>query len=296
MIMSVIANIVLFSKKEQTTDAIQLRQLFPLLSPRILIDNPNNTIINFLPLRKQLRSTISPWGEYFGVYFEYLPTGTSIGINEKLEFSIASLIKVPVAMAYFHLLERTGLDYGNIKVTLSEKNINRGFGDLWMRGVGATIQLDDAFRLMLVSSDDTAANIVAQNVPQEDFDAVLQGLDIDLTKRNGIVIISAKSYSSIFKALFFSSVLSKDRSQQILSMLTQSSFNDKLVAGIPKGIPVAHKIGVYGDLFQDCGVVYLPKRPYALCMFSQTSEDIARMRMSEISKLVYEYVAGVNNK
>ena len=58
-----------------------VRHGLPLLSPRIFVQNPNDIIINFTDLREELRSVVSEEKSFHaGVYFEYLPTGVSIGI------------------------------------------------------------------------------------------------------------------------------------------------------------------------------------------------------------------------
>lgn len=267
---------------------------YPFLARRILIDNPNDVLINFIPLRNTLGTMVNPWGETFSFYFEYLPTGTSIGINGNNEFIIASLVKVPVAMAYFRKQERLGLDFSNNTVTVKEKDLDSSFGDLWKQGAGTQLTMQEALRFMLVFSDNTAANVVATSIPPEDFDSVFAGLDINLQEQDGKTTISAKGYSSILKALYFSAIINEQHSQEILGMLSQTPFNDQLVAGVPKDVTVSHKIGVYGDLYQDCGIVYVPDRPYVLCMISKTPKDEAQKRMSAVSRTVYDYVIAVN--
>jgi beta-lactamase class A len=148
--------------------------------------------------------------------------------------------------------------------------------------------------LALVDSDNTATYVIADVLDQESFDEVYEGLDIDFVKNDANINISPKSYTSILKALYFSAILSKEHSQEILLMLSQTRFVDKLVAGIPEDVTVAHKIGIVSnkDVFHDCGIVYVPSRPYALCMFSQATEDVTRERMRDVSRMIYEYVIG----
>ncbi len=292
---SIGVNIVLSIQLAKSDTTAELRKQFPLLAPRILTDKPTDVLINFLPLRTSLNQYVAPFGDTFALYFEYLPTGTSIGINGTTDFPAASLIKVPGVMAYYRQLEDNGMSIDNQIVTIQEKEIDKGFGTLWMRGVGSSINLNEAVRLALVESDNTASYVIADHVSQKSFHEVYEGLDIDLTKKDGVINISAKSYTSILKALYFASVLSKEHSQVILTMLSQTNFGDKLVAGVPQNVTVAHKIGIYGDqLFQDCGIMYVPDRPYALCMISQAPEDVTRTRMKEVSRMIYTYVAGVN--
>ncbi len=281
------------SRKEETVGD---PREYPLLSPRIFAEYQNDILIHFLPLRKTLRDMTSQYGDEFGMYFEYLPSGTSIGIHEKDEFYAASLIKVPVVMAYYRQAEATGLSLDDDVIHLEERDIDPAYGSLWRRGQGATITFSEAVRLALVESDNTAVLALANRVPQTYFDDVYEGLDIDFKKADGRVTISAKQYASILKALYFSAVLPKTSSQHILDLLTKTNFNDKLSAGVPQGVMVAHKSGVIEEagVYQDCGIVYVPKRPYALCMMSKSSEDVARLRMSAVSRTVYEYVSGVN--
>lgn len=274
-----------------------LQQLnYPLLSKRILLESDTDILINFLPLRTELRQLTMPYGRTFGLYFEYLWTGSSIGINEKDEFPAASLIKLPIAMAYYHQRERLN-QVEDKEVEILENQIDSSFGDLWRRGPGAKINLSEAVKLALVESDNTAGLVVLGNTSEFDFEKVYDGLDVDLDIRDdGQVLISAKSFSSVLRALFFSSVLHKENSQHLLELLAKSTFKEGLVAGIPRGVPVAHKFGnITNQLLSDCGIVYPKSRAYMLCMISKGEEEESIRRMKEISGVVYKYVTSVNN-
>ncbi len=270
---------------------------YPLLSKRILNEFPNDILISFLDLRTELAKQTEPYGQDFGFYFEYLPTGTSIGINSTNEFYAASLFKVPVIIAYYKSLERTNsMNDFSKEVTVEKDDIDSQFGDLWELGPGTKIKMSEAVRLALEKSDNTAAKVIAKRVLEEDFDSVYEGIDIDLNTASGGAILTTRNYSSILKALYFSSVLSKESSNEILDYLSQSNFNDQLKSGLPEDIKVAHKIGEYraadgATAFMDCGIVYLPRRPYLLCMLSVGDKKTAHDRMSKLSKTIYEYVS-----
>lgn len=274
----------------------ELEEKYPLLSKRILTEYPNDILINFLPLRKQTRDEVAPYEDSFAMYFEYLPTGTSIGINEKAEFSAVSLFKIPVIMAYYRKKERLDLKDDPV-VTVRENQLNKEFGSLWQKGAGAQVSIDEAVHRAIIDSDNTAIQLVADQVQQEDFDYVYEGLDIDLKLQEDTAIITAKHFSSILKALFFSSILTHQHSQYILDLMTKTKFRDKLPAGVPENIPVAHKIGVLRkDMYMDCGIVYVPRRPYSLCMISVSNENVARERMKKISKTVFDYISSVSTR
>ena len=261
---------------------------------------PQDVLISFLDLRYALRKETSSYGNSFGLYFEYLSTGTSINVNGNNEFYAASLFKLPVVMAYYKHNEKNELKH-DPELTLTQDMIDKDFGNLWKKGVGYKLNASEAVDLAIKESDNTAAKALVPLINKADFDSVYEGLDIDLNSDNNGALLSAKNYTSILKALYFSSILNRDDSNLILDKLTKTKFPDKLAAGIPPEIPVAHKIGDYSDekgneAFMDCGIVFIPKRPYALCMLSVSDEQEARIRMQKISKIVYEFVSSTEKK
>lgn len=304
LLLSLVGNVLvlffLFNSRQEITsshDFVSAQQKYPLLSKRVLQEFPQDVLVNFLDLRGELRKEVAPYGNSFGFYFEYLPTGTSIGVNEKNEFHAASLFKLPVVMSYYHYKDRLGRKE-DLEITITKDMIDKQFGDLWKKGPGYKLKASEAVKLALEESDNTAARSLVPLIDEKDFEAVYQGLDIDLSSDNNGAILTAKNYTSILKALYFSAVLQKDSSETILDYLTKTKFPDKLAAGVPSHVMVAHKIGDYNDdkgneAFMDCGIIYLTRRPYALCMLSIGDEQMARERMQAVSKTIYDYVSSV---
>lgn len=291
-----VTNVKLFfdlSSKNSETDLETKTTKYPYLASRVVSDFERDLIINFIPLRKELKKVTTEYGQSFSVYFEYLPTGVSIGINDKIEFYGASLVKVPLAMVFLDHYQKNGLNLDEV-VKISKEEINPGFGNLWRKGEGAEISLREALKLALTESDNTAAQILLSRVSKDEYIGVYENLDIEFNIDQDQVILTTKGYASILKALYFSSFLNKDDSQYILELMTSSDFMDRLRAPIPKEITIANKAGVFfNDLHQDCGIVYLPRRPYILCMASQSSEEEATQRMQKVSGLVYRYISEI---
>lgn len=271
----------------------QAEKKYPLLSKRVLQEYPQDILINFYNLRTDLRQITEPYGESFGLYFEYLPTGTSVSINATDEFYAASLFKVPVIMAYYHGKERTK-NTDDPYIEVKPEHIDKEYGELWKKGPGTKLRASEAIRLAIIESDNTAIKALLPHIMQEDFKSVYDGIDLELHADNNGALVSARTYSTVLKALYYSSLLSKENSQHILSLLAQTKFNDKLVAGVPQDVAVAHKIGDFksdkDQGFRDCGIVYATRRPYVLCMFSVGDEQMAKERMQQVSKKVYEFV------
>lgn len=308
--LSLIANILLFvfiasQAKPPKEEVSSSTNDYPLLSKRIFIESQNDIIVNFVELRKSLNEYAIKHhldgnaDTQFSMYFEYLPSGNSIGINEKSSFIAASLLKVPIIMGVYKYIE-TGKMKEDTMLTLKEADLDPNFGNLWKKGIGATISVADAVKLTLSDSDNTAKAVLFNNVPIQTLTDVYNYLDIPSDTDSNAPVVSSKNYSSILRSLYLSTYLSLDNSQKILSLLTTTPFNDKIAAGVPNDVKVAHKIGVHdtsnpkGSIYTDCGIVYATKRPYILCMMMRDSEDNVRTHMKAISRIIYDYIKKAN--
>lgn len=269
---------------------------YPYLSKRIFAENQNDILINFQPLRKKLESDFAnlPPNTEVSFYFEYLPSGTSIRIGDNNELVAASLLKVPLVMNLYKASELGKLNLDE-KVTITPDQLDRSYGNLWKRGAGTQITLREAARLTIADSDNTGSRVLftkLRGVLPESQQSFAQ-LDIDQNLQDGQAVINAKSYSSVLKSLYFSSYINRDNSQQILNFLTQSSESRRLTAQLPNQIKVAHKNGVHNTKWaeSDCGIVYVPNRPYSVCLMVGLPDDQANAFISTISKQIYDYVA-----
>ncbi|MES3006032.1 MAG: serine hydrolase [Patescibacteria group bacterium] len=282
-------------------DQALMQERYPYLSKRIFAINPNDVIVNFIPLREALKDYVEKQDGKVGVYFEYLPSGTSIGINDKEEIKLASLSKVPIAMSILKKIERGQMSLDDMLV-IEKKHLNQKFGNLWKKGEGTSISINELIRYALVESDNTAYDLLFDQLTGKEINEVYEGLDIPIgteEEEDLYPIVSPKNYSSIFRSLYLSSFLRAEDSNYILKLLTQSKFNDKLRAGVPEEILISHKIGVFTridnsrNVFIDCGIIYVPERPYIICAFVQDTDEQAQKHISHISKIIYGYIAKV---
>jgi beta-lactamase class A len=268
---------------------------FPLLAKRISIDEPNDTIINFSDLRTTLNTFYADQKLDGGIYFEYLPTGTSIRVNANEEFRPASLLKLPVAMEFYRGVELGKIDPKQT-VALKDEWLNSEYGELYKKGAGYELVLEDAVRIMLTESDNTALRVLTAATENLDIkDRALGALDIEFSRdENSEISVGARSYASFLKCLYFACFNSKAHSQTILDYLTQTPFDDRLKSGLPKedNVKFAHKVGVFNTQVQsDCGLVYLEKRNYILCvMVRGANNDAIKNYFKQLSATVYDYV------
>lgn len=306
LIGSLVLNLTLIGVGVSTSSANILfsRQKFSLLSPRVFVRDRNDTIINFTALRGELRSLVTQRSDMrIGLYFEYLPSGVSIGINDKDPFISASLLKTPFIMGMLQQIEK-GFLRNEALLTLKETDLDPSYGTLWKEGAGYRLTVEEAIRRSLVESDNTAVRVLDALVPEDMVVEVYGALDIPIEKDGDYVVTTPKNYASIFRCLYLSCFLSFEGSQYMLSTLTNTQFHDGLAEGIPEGVPFAHKIGIFdlqegGDriLRLDCGIVYVPKRPYMVCLFIEGERSRRReiyAFAADLSARIYRFVSRVS--
>jgi len=272
---------------------------YPYLSPRVAILEQENAIISFIPLRSAMIDYVLRSPEKIGVFFEYLPSGVSIGINDEDVFISASLMKVPIAMATMKLIEEGKLTMGST-LTIADEDIDPAFGTEWNRG-GGHMTVREALDLSIRASDNTAARVLIREIFRHGdtrLSNVFESLDVLLERDEDRVLASPAGYSSILRSLFLASYLSKSHSNDLLKTMTGLLSVEMLPAGVAPGVPVAHKIGIFEEddhrVYADCGIVYVPSRQFLLCTMVAGEEEQAQKHISTLARMAYEFVSSTH--
>lgn len=269
-----------------------------LLAKRIYLENPSDILINFEPLRQNLRSYLDQTGLKYSIYFEYLFSGTSIKDSNNESLVGASLMKIPLVMDLYRASEDGKINLDQ-KVTITKEYISDDpeFGNTDNLKAGDKITLRELAKLALTKSDNTAA-LAIHDATKSSFESGNNTIDslgietrVNSSNQGNYAQISAREYSNVFKCLYFSCLLSQENSEEILSYLTQTSNDLGLRSGTPKDTQVAHKIGSFGNLTQsDCGIIYQTNRRYVLCIMIDSDRESASQHIKTVSKTVSDYV------
>lgn len=279
---------------------------YPLIAKRLFTEDPNDILINFMELRLALQEYVAKSPEKIGLYFEYLPTGVSINIGANDEFFRASLVKLPVVMRTYKLVEEKRVSLDDV-LTVETKQLDADFGNLWKRGSGTKLTIRELIALILTQSDNTAFNVLYERINVQllkDFpdgdqtvDEVYDYLDIPRNMEGVTPMITPKNFSSMLKSLYFSAYLNYENSNTILTTMTGSHSEKWATASIPAHVPVANKIGVYNadpktlQVHADCGIIYYPKRQYLLCvMVNSADTEKSVNHLKKISKTTYDFI------
>ncbi len=234
------------------------------------------------------------------VYYRDLNNGPWFGINEQEKFTPASLIKVPMMIAYFKRAE-TDPDILSKKLIFSSKD-QISLGPAFVKPKEELIEgqeytVMELVEIMIKFSNNNAYYLLKSNLGEDRFEQTLKDFGIDVAKINSSNtenVLTIREYSSFFRILYNSSYLSRAYSERALEILSGVEFKSGISAGIPESVLVANKFGErsYQDSsikqLHDCGIVYKTNNPYLVCIMTRggTFDDLANS-IRDISKIIY---------
>ncbi len=299
----------LLTKKEEENVFFRQRQseyqfINPLLDLAPLEETRRGDLVF---LRKKLEELINTAVEsnkasQVAVYFQELNSGAWIGLGEREKFAPASLLKVPLMIAYLKVAEEDS-DYLYQEIEYQpQEALSQNIPPEKQLVVGQSYSIGNLIRRMIVYSDNQALEILVDKIEKNKWVEVYGDLGlrapVNEAEEN---FITVKDYAALFRILYNASYLSREMSEKALKLLSEVVYKEGLVGGLPEGIKVAHKFGerVYEESgvkqFHDCGIIYYPDKPYLLCVMTR-GDDFKALQgiVRQVSQTVYQTIS-LNN-
>ncbi len=209
-------------------------------------------------------------------YFRDLNNGAWFGIDEKENFSPASLLKVPLMIAYFKLSEKDP-NILNKKILFNlpgDENLIENIKPKKVIEKNKEYTIKELIEYMIIYSDNNAKTLLFLNISENDLSRIYTDLGIEIPGiRNVDDFMSVKDYASFFRVLYNASYLNREMSEKALDLLSKTDFEDGIVKNLPRNIKVSQKFGErrIDDISQlhDCGIVYKSKNPYLICVMTR---------------------------
>lgn len=225
----------------------------------------------------------------YGVTVIDLTSNQEVNINATGRMNAASVNKLEILAALYHecALGRLRLDQ---TVTTSAADIqDYGTGVIRYQPVGTTYTLGQLARLLIEQSDNTASYLLAQTIGLSTIDALVAKWGLASTVV-GQEISSPHDAARFMQLLYEGKLANPAATGQMLAYLTHTAFNDRIPAGVPAGVSVAHKIGTQVNVENDVAIVDLAGRPYVLSIFARdVTEERAVPVEQAISRSVYQF-------
>jgi beta-lactamase class A len=138
-------------------------------------------------------------------------------------------------------------------------------------------------------SDNTAVNIARRILGQEKIEEIVRELGMSDT----VVVgnnqkTTPKDIATFFQRLSWGGLISDESKDELLEFMTNTIYEDHLVAGVDENIKVAHKYGRELHIVNDAGIVFSQK-PYVVVIMSKgVVDEEADSIFPQLSKIIYE--------
>ena len=253
-------------------------------------------------------------GADVAVYFRTLDGRAQWSVRADDLFHAASTMKIPVMIELFHQVQE-----GKVKLTdtLLVKNEFHSIvdgspyvlnasddseGELY-KAEGQKRTLRELCEVMITVSSNLATNLLIEKLGVENIRAEVlslgaDGMDVKRGVEDGKAFekglnntTTARSLGILLQAIAEGKAVDAASSNEMVAILERQKFNEGIPAGLPKGIPVAHKTGEITKIHHDAAVVFA-KRPFILVILVRglaEKMDSAAL-MAGVSKSLYEAI------
>ncbi len=251
-----------------------------------------------------------------------LATGEAWSHNADEVMQTASLIKLAIMVEAYRQADAKALDLGKT-VTLAKDDKVQGSGILTQHfSDGATFPVRDAVRLMMVYSDNTATNLVLDQVGIKSVNATMAKLgfpetrinakvfkgsttsvDPERTKKYSLGSTTAHDMVKLLELIRSGKAASAESCQAMLDHMKACDDKEMVVRFLPARTVVAQKGGATNQVRTNAAIVYVPDAtdkakttPVALCVLTNGNADqrwaidnAGQVTIANIGKTVYDY-------
>lgn len=247
-----------------------------------------------------------------GLLIKDVNSGEVIEWAPEERFPAASVIKVPV------LVEALGqVGEGAIRlderVAITAGDKVGGFGILKELESVGDLSLLDLLTLMIIISDNTAANLCIERVGIDRVNAsmvsiglrgtVLQRKMMDMAARErGLDNFTTPSdMALLLECLVTRRVLTPELCDLALGILRRQQVRDRIPFLLPQGVSVAHKTGELPGIRHDVGVIFTDPGPLVVAALTKDFKTPlaqglaggeAATLIAEVSRLAYDSIMG----
>jgi beta-lactamase class A len=204
----------------------------------------------------------------------------------------ASLYKLAVLAEAERRVDAGQLKYSD-QITIEEEDIT---DDGSFEVAGTVLTLDQALEAMITISDNGAALALWHVLGAENINANLKNAGINdfhvfVTWGRDSNVATPRAVGTLLTLLAKRQLVSAAASDRMLARLQRQQINDRLPAGLPPGVVVAHKTGNLTGLVHDAGIIFTSFGPRVVVVMTWDAyEGDAYAFIANVGSMVYSAV------
>ncbi len=242
-------------------------------------------------LRQKLSSLLKTHEGHVAVAIKHLATGERFEFEANRAMPTASLIKIAVMVEAYRQADAGRIDLEQ-RITLLAGDKVPGSGILTTHfSAGTQVSLRDAIRLMIAYSDNTATNLVLEQIGIRSTSKTMEKLGFpntkihakvfrrdtsvfpDRSKRFGLGSTTALETVQLLEQLYRKQLASPSASDAMLKHLENCQDRTKLRRFLEPHITIAHKTGSLATVRTDAGIISSPSGPLVVCVLTSENKD-----------------------
>ncbi len=228
-----------------------------------------------------------------------LESGATAGVESDRQMPSASMIKLIIAETLLKQASAGKLSLDDA-YELDRADVVGGTGEIQGMAAGTKLDNRELLQQMIVSSDNTATNVIIKRVGMDAVNAEAKALDLKATKLQRLMMdldaakegrdnfTSADDLAKLLQMVYDGTFVDKQSSKLMLEILEQQKDNDCISKGLPEGTKFAHKTGSGTTVRHDGGIVE-GEHPFVLvCLCGDDgrfSEQAAMEAMANVGKV-----------
>lgn len=243
-------------------------------------------------IMEKISSVAKNAGGSFSLYIYDIKKRKGFGLNESMVITAASVNKIAIFSALYHLAGKKEIDLEKTVILQQEDIQDYGSGSIRYDPVGTAYSLKTLGRLMMEKSDNTAAYLLGNlTIGTDKIQSLLDSWGLTQTSMADNKT-SVYDMSILLAKMYQGEITTKPLTSEMLGFMDKSDFDDRIPKGVSTEIKVYHKTGDEIGKIHDVGIVDLPNKPYYIGLMTTdiTDEETTKKTLAYISKLVYEYM------
>jgi beta-lactamase class A len=245
------------------------------------------------PLRKELQRIAQAYPATYGVVIFDPSSKETLAMGADQKFDAASLGKLPILMALYKAAATGQVDLDD-KISMQYSDVQAyGTGVLYTYPIGYTMTLRECAEYLIKKSDNTAWKMLDRYLGTDYIRAELYSVGAHSTEYWIPNTTTPNDVLLMLEKISDPSYTTPDLSAEMLDLMQNTDFEDRLPQPLPEGTQVSHKIGYYGSTFADAGVIFpqgakdTKDAYFIVVMASETGWGTSRAATQEMSLATY---------